>query len=195
MIKITVAVAAVALALTACGGPVQMGSAATLGDDRISDSTLNEAVSDWQDAYKANPLPAQDVHLADPASIRRSVLVGLVLFRVADQMADDNGITVTDAEIDQAIKANGGEAEVTRAALGQGVSPEHTRDFLKYVLVNQKIAAGSTSQEEADQKTAAARKKALGELDIKLNPRFGEMSDAGFGDVVTRLSRPETGTA
>src|SRR5262249_60324220 len=43
-----------ALALTACGGPVQMGSAAVVGNEGISASQLTNEGNNLQDAYQAN---------------------------------------------------------------------------------------------------------------------------------------------
>ena len=82
-------------ALTACG-PVQMGSAAIVGDQGISASTLTSQVSNLKDAYNAN---RGSIQLQYPLSqAPQQVLSWLVRFRIRDQMAARNGITVTRAE-------------------------------------------------------------------------------------------------
>ena len=52
---VTAAAIAATCALAACG-PVRMGSAAILGNERISATTLSNEVANLQQAYQANKI-------------------------------------------------------------------------------------------------------------------------------------------
>jgi hypothetical protein len=198
VIKLTITVAAAVLALTACGGPVKMGAAATLGDNRISDSTLNGAVSDWQDAYKANPLPSQQLQLADPDSTDRSVLTRLISFQVSDRAAVDQNITVTPAQLDDVVTqvTRGGGAKVfDMFAVSVGVPPQYSPELARLIVINNQLAGTATTQEEAQQKISSALSTAAKELGVKVNPRYGDFTDGQLTAPIAKLSRPETGTA
>lgn len=176
---------------------MKMGAAVTIGDGRISESQLNTAVTGWQDAYKAHPLPAQQLSLVDPESTQRSVLAQLVTMKVSEQAAADNGIAVTPAQIDSAINEisrGGGQKMFDLIALSFGVPPSHTREFARTIVINNKLAAGATSEQQAQEKATAALLTTAKAMGIKINPRFGEFADGQFAPPVTLLSRLETGT-
>jgi peptidyl-prolyl cis-trans isomerase SurA len=73
---------------------------AVVEDDVILQSELDEAVRSVQQQYASNPgqLPPLDV-------LRRQVLDRLVLMRLQVQRAADQGIRVSDADVDQAVAA------------------------------------------------------------------------------------------
>ena len=86
------------IALAACG-PVQLGSAAIVGGDRITSSTLATEVSNLNQGYHANK-----VRLAFPASqMPQVVLAWLLRFRIREELAKREGITVSDNDIQQAV--------------------------------------------------------------------------------------------
>ncbi|GAB3658145.1 SurA N-terminal domain-containing protein [Actinocorallia lasiicapitis] len=175
-----------------------MGAAATLSDGRISDATLNDAVAEWQAAYKETPLPAQQLQLAADDSIDRSVLSRLISIRIADRAAADNHLQITPAEIDSVIaqvSRGGGEKVFDTFALAYGVPPTYARDFARMITINDELAVGATTQEEAQQKVGPPLKKASDALGIVINPRYGEYKDGMLAPPVTKLSRPETGTS
>ena len=72
---------------------------AVVEDDVILQSELNNAVNAIQQQYASQPgqLPSPDV-------LRRQVLDRLVLMKLQLQRADDQGIRVSDAEVDQAVQ-------------------------------------------------------------------------------------------
>ena len=84
------------IALAACG-PVQLGSAAIVGGDRITSSTLATEVSNLNHGYHANK-----VRLAFPASqMPQVVLAWLLRFRIREELAKREGITVSQGDIQQ----------------------------------------------------------------------------------------------
>ena len=73
---------------------------AVVDEGVILQSELNEAVRSVQQQYASNPgqLPPQDV-------LQRQVLDRLILMKLQVQRADDQGIRVSDADVDQAVTA------------------------------------------------------------------------------------------
>src|SRR6266700_7935357 len=93
-----VAVAGACALLAACS-TVKMGAAAIVGDQRITTASLDTQVSNLQSAAKQYGSAVQL-----PAQVPQSVLTWMIRFAIRDQVARDAGITVTDAQIDSAIK-------------------------------------------------------------------------------------------
>ncbi|QNK00083.1 peptidylprolyl isomerase [Dyella telluris] len=89
---------------------------AVVDEGVILQSELNEAVRSVQQQYASNPgqLPPMDV-------LQRQVLDRLILMKLQVQRADDQGIRVSDADVDQAVNAvaqqNHMTAEQLRAAV------------------------------------------------------------------------------
>ena len=91
---------------------------AVVNDDVILQSDLSEAVQAIEQQYagKAGQLPPMDV-------LRRQVLSRLILMRLQIQKAQDQGITVSDADVDRAVQGvaqqNKLSPEQLRAAVEQ----------------------------------------------------------------------------
>ena len=112
---------------------------AVVEDDVILQSELNDAVAAIQQQYANQPgqLPPIDV-------LRRQVLDRLVLMKLQLQRADDQGIRVSDADVDQAVQAVATQNKMTpdqlRAAVEQsGMSYAAYRQQLHDQLVVQKL--------------------------------------------------------
>jgi peptidyl-prolyl cis-trans isomerase SurA len=112
---------------------------AVVEDDVILQSELNDAVAAIQQQYANQPgqLPPIDV-------LRRQVLDRLVLMKLQLQRADDQGIRVSDADVDQAVQAVASQNKMTsdqlRGAVEQsGMSYAAYRHQLHDQLVVQKL--------------------------------------------------------
>lgn len=112
---------------------------AVVDEGVILQSELNEAVRSVQQQYASNPgqLPPIDV-------LRRQVLDRLILMKLQLQRADDQGIRVSDADVDQAVNAvaqqNHMTADQLRAAVEQdGSSFAAFRHQLSDQLVAQRL--------------------------------------------------------
>jgi len=90
---------------------------AVVEDGVILQSELNEAVRSVQQQYASNPgqLPPMDV-------LRRQVLDRLVLMKLQVQRANDQGIRVSDADVDQAVNS---------VAQQNKISPEQLRGAIE----------------------------------------------------------------
>jgi peptidyl-prolyl cis-trans isomerase SurA len=112
---------------------------AVVEDDVILQSELNDAVAAIQQQYASQPgqLPPIDV-------LRRQVLDRLILMKLQLQRADDQGIRVSDGEVDQAVQNVAAQNKMTqdqlRAAVEQsGLSYNAFREQLHDQLVVQKL--------------------------------------------------------
>jgi peptidyl-prolyl cis-trans isomerase SurA len=112
---------------------------AVVEDEVILQSELNDAVAAIQQQYANQPgqLPPIDV-------LRRQVLDRLILMKLQLQRADDQGIRVSDSDVDQAVQAVAAQNKMTpdqlRAAVEQsGMSYAAYRQQLHDQLVVQKL--------------------------------------------------------
>jgi len=123
--------------LTACG-PVRMGQAATTSDQGISTSTLTNEVSNLKAAYNASH---GSIQLQFPLSqAPQQVLSWLVRFRIREQMAIRNGITVTPAETQRASAAIAAQARQSNVTLSQlavanGLPPDLLPELGRYQAI------------------------------------------------------------
>ncbi|HET7331647.1 peptidylprolyl isomerase [Dyella sp.] len=112
---------------------------AVVEDEVILQSELNDAVAAIQQQYANQPgqLPPIDV-------LRRQVLDRLILMKLQLQRADEQGIRVSDADVDQAVQAVAAQNKMSpdqlRAAVEQsGMSYAAYRQQLHDQLVVQKL--------------------------------------------------------
>jgi peptidyl-prolyl cis-trans isomerase SurA len=105
---------------------------AAVDDGVILQSELNEAVRSVQQQYASNPgqLPPMDV-------LQRQVLDRLILMKLQVQRADDQGIRVSDADVDQAVNAVAQQNKMTPEQLRAAV--EAFRHQLSDQLVVQRL--------------------------------------------------------
>jgi peptidyl-prolyl cis-trans isomerase SurA len=115
---------------------------AVVEDDVILQSELNDAVTAIQQQYASQPgqLPPIDV-------LRRQVLDRLILMKLQLQRADDQGIRIADADVDQAVQNVAAQNKMSpdqlRAAVEQsGLSFDAFRQQLHDQLVVQKLHQG-----------------------------------------------------
>jgi len=185
-ITASAAILAALTALTACG-TVQMGSAAIVGDQGISASTLTNQVSNLKDAYNASK---GSIQLQYPMSqAPQQVLSWLVRFRIRERMAARNGITVTPAEAEQASRAIAAQAaqnhvKLADLAVANGLPPDLLPELGRYQAIQtalvRKLDGGTlpTSQSRLSalsQKFGALQCHAAKSLAIRVNPQFGRL--------------------
>jgi len=209
-IKLAVAVLGVGIAVTvvaACGS-VRLGAAAIAGNQRISSSTLSSEVNNLDSAYKADK---KHIQLQFPASqMPQQVLSWLVRFRVRDQLAQREGITVTPANIQQAlnqitasIKQSGESATLTQVAVANGLPPDQINALGRYQAIEAKaldrldggkLPTGTSAQQTLENKFDTSQCLAAKSLNIQINPQFGTLNYSDFSVVLapTTLSNPQS---
>lgn len=200
-------------ALTACQ-PVRVGSAATIGDQRITTAQLDSIVADWREEFAGNPdagqlqqqLQQQRQIPFDPDSPARSALYQLIGIHLWDEVARQNGITITRGQIDQDL-ARGGDRLVNAQLLAMDLPTRFKRDVARSGLIAAAIAqregAGADLQNLTPQQQQALSDRfstlsgnAARSLNIKVNPRYGSF-DPARGTLLPvrfRLSTPGSGT-
>jgi len=205
-IAVTAGALAALTALTACGTP-RMGSAAIVGNQGISTSQLTSEVSNLENAYQASH---GRIQLQFPQSeAPQQVLAWLVRFRIREQMAVRNGITVTPADAQRARAAIATQAEQSNVSLSDlavanGLPPDLLPELGRYQAIQsalvRKLDGGTlpTSQSglsALSQKFAAVQCRAAKSLAIQVNPQFGRM-DYGQLSIIPaelKLSAPQGG--
>ncbi len=141
-----------ALALTGCGNGVgERGAAATIGDQRITTSTLNDLVT----RSLADPEAKQTVG-ADPVAFERAALRRIISHAIITEAARREGVTADgasiDATFDKFAQQTGGLAGLEAAATKQGIAKADLREALTDVtlrdLIADKLTAGVTVPQE-----------------------------------------------
>src|SRR5580692_13021093 len=196
-----------ACTLIAACSPVQVGSAAIVGSQRITSSSLDQQVSNLQVAAK--PLGSQITLTA--AEQPRAVLTWLIRFSIMDQLAADNGISVTSAQSQTGLSeiqseaassaSQEGYSSATALFLGNGISPQMLPALGTWVAQETafeiKANGGTqpTSTAEGNAVTAKYNKAectAAKSLNIQVSPQFGRLDYSTYTVVPAKntLSQP-----
>ncbi len=186
---------------------MQAGSAAIVGSQRITSSSLDQQVSNLQAAAK--PFGSQ-ITLTS-AQQPRAVLTWLIRFSIMDQLAADNGISVTSAQSQTGLAEIQSEAassasqegfsSATALFLGNGISPQMLPDLGTWVAqetayqIKANGGKQATSQAESNAVTAKYNKaecQAAKSLNIQVSPQFGRLDYSTYTVVPAKntLSQP-----
>ncbi|MEV6613650.1 SurA N-terminal domain-containing protein [Streptomyces sp. NPDC051051] len=166
--------------LTACGNEAHPGAAAVVGGQRITVSQLESRVSEVREAQRA-AVPDETQYaqaIARTGTLTRDTLHGMVLDRVLHRAAEDAGVTVSRKEV-QAMRAGleqqaGGAKGLETTWLQQyGIPPQRLDENLRLQLEAQKLAT-ELGTDTSRPEFWNALSKASKELDVDLNPRYGD---------------------
>lgn len=188
---VAAAAATAVLALSACSDQTA-GSAATIGDTRISDRTLTSEVEAVLVA-KGQPVTSPDQNLV------QQTLGRLITLELVDRLAVDQGIEVTQGQIDEqlanyAAQVGGVEAVEERFAQ-ENVAPSQLEGILRLQIQAQELGIAlnpSGSAEEQGTAVFDAASLLSEELGTEVSPRYGSWDPAtlSVGAVPTDLSTP-----
>jgi hypothetical protein len=89
---------AVALATSACGGPMQAGAAAVVQGQRTTDATVQDQVASIVSLVEKNGLTQGDITDAQRSALAKAQINLLVQQAVWQKVADDQGVSVTAAD-------------------------------------------------------------------------------------------------
>lgn len=204
--KVVCGVLAAGMVLGACG-PVRMGAAAIVGNQRISSATLTAQAANLSAAYQADK--KKKIQISYPAAqIPQQALSWLLRFRVRDALAQREGISVTRGQQQQAISAltaqvkQSGFASLAEAGVSSGLPPDLIGDLARYQAIGNllvtrldggKAPTSTSGQNALNARLDKAQCLASKSLNIKVNPQFG-VFDYGQVAVVpaqTTLSAPQ----
>ncbi|MFE3448406.1 SurA N-terminal domain-containing protein [Nonomuraea sp. NPDC059194] len=180
-IRVAVAAAALAVAVSACSSPVEAGAAAIVGNERIAASDLNTHVKQLEEALAKAKIPQSQLQLP----VTQYALLQMVNVEQFRQLADKAGAKVTDGEIDQFIAAQGGLAALEQKTLAQGVPPGYTRQWLGTSIAISKLMQqyGGGTDQAAQQRGQERLVKEAADIKITYSPRYGTFDPSkGFVD-------------
>ena len=177
---------ATTLLLTGCS---QVGSAATIGNTKISQATVQSSI----DAILAARQGADtsQMQLETGEVLNRGQLRFHLLTALLREVGKEIKLSVSKAEIDtrrqSIIDQVGGVEALPNALIGAGIAPNDFDQYIEAILISDKItqtltAAGVTEADMGAQisKLVVAKAKELG---VTVNPRYGKW-DATVADVV-----------
>ncbi|GGO08460.1 hypothetical protein GCM10010116_17130 [Microbispora rosea subsp. aerata] len=191
-VRVAVALAATGIALTACGGPMQAGSAAIVGKERITSSELNDKIRELRADLAANEMPEEQLQL--PASLPQMVLLNMTFSKQYLEFGRRKGVVATDRDIDNVALAQGGWEQFNKVLLANGIPLDQGRDFLRAYVVRVKLMQqAGAGQDQASQQAAAQKvvQEADSAVPVKYSPRYGKydpqqavfVADDRFGPV------------
>ena len=177
------------LVLTACG-PVKLGSAAIVGNERITIATLDNEVTKLSQTVKLYPGTVQ----LSQAQQTQQTLTWLIRFEINDELARQAGITVSTAQAEKALdeiysaaKASAQAQGISNITLGlilaaNGIPPNLANEVGRYQAIDDKFAeqvnggqepTSTAAQSATTAKLNMARCRAAKVLSVQVNPQFG----------------------
>jgi len=178
--------AATLLLLSGCS---QVGAAATVGDIKITQATVQNSIESIL-AERAK-VDTTQMQLETGELLNRSQLRFHLLGTLLREIGAELKITVSKAEIDTRragiIEQVGGETALPAALVGAGIAPGNLDLYIEAISFSDKIsqdltAAGVTEDQIGDeiQKLVVAKSKEVG---VTINPRYGTW-DAKVADII-----------
>lgn len=170
------------LVLTGCSS--QSGNAAVVGDRAISEREFADVV--------AESVATVESVGGNTEATTAGAITWLVRALLMEAIAADNGITVTDAEVDRILDeavAQFGAEELSASLAEQGIPPSRQEQYARSFLLQNKIAAILQDDSSAFTEAVVAYSEQLG---VEVSPRFGTW-DVAAASVVggpDDLSRP-----
>jgi SurA N-terminal domain len=206
--QLAVAVLAGGLAVAGCGNSLQLGAAATTSQGRITSAELTNQVANLTTAYAADKhkgvTPQRGV-----TEVPQQVLTWLLTFRIVDRLAQQHGISVTEADVQTQLKALAATAAQnkidtdTYVSAAGGVPPDLLPQTGRYFAILQKfenrLDGGKAPTAQAGQtalqtRVGHAQCLAAKDLGIRVNPQYGVFNYANFSVVVTPSQLSGVGT-
>ena len=180
-----VAVAAT-FVLTGCS---QVGAAATVGDTKITQATVQGSIDSIL-AERAK-VDTTQMQLETGESLNRGQLRFHLLSTLLREVGAELKLTVSKAEIDtrraSILDQVGGAASLPTALVNAGIAPADLDIYIEAISysdkIGQKLVAAGVTQDQVGtelQKLVVAKAKELG---VTVNPRYGKW-DATVADVV-----------
>ncbi len=160
-----------AIATSACDSE-QIGAAAVVDGDRFTVSELHDEVEQVQD------LEGFDVQAAGGTDgFQRELLTRHIQHEIFLHLAEQEGIEVSEADVDNAIEefeSQSPEGDLAPAMAQNG----YTEESFRAGLTDQLIAQSLMQNMGGDQAALTERVTSVGEeLDIEVNPRYGSWGD------------------
>jgi hypothetical protein len=209
LIKVSVAVIGLGLAVSACGR-VEMGAAAIVGNQRITIASLDTEVTNLSQSVKQYP----GVINLSATQETQEALTWLIRFQINEKLAQQAGITISAAQgqaglnlLYSAAKAEAESSGVSNVTLNlimaaNGIPPNTYAELGRYQAIETQfienanggtIPTSSSAQAATTKQFQRAQCLAAKALNILINPQFGRMNYAQYLVVSApaSVSRPE----
>jgi hypothetical protein len=178
-------VAAVFL-LTGCS---QVGAAATVGDTKITQATVQGSIDSIL-AERAK-VDVTQMQLETGETLNRSQIRFHLFSAILRALGEELKIKVTKAEIDtrraSILEQVGGVASLPTALVNAGIAPQDLDAYIEAISlsdkISQKLVASGVTEDQVGteiQKLIVAKSKEIG---VTVNPRYGKW-DADTADIV-----------
>jgi len=168
---------AAALLLSGCS---QVGSAATIGDTKITQEVVQTSIDSIL-AERAK-IDISQMELQTGADLNLSQLRFQVLTVLIREVGKDFKIEASKAEIDTRragiLEQVGGEAGLPKALVGAGIAPANLDLYLEAVIISGKISdaivATGVAQEALGAEISRIVAAKAAQLKVEVNPRYGK---------------------
>jgi len=183
----------VCIGLSGCSTPTA-GAAAVVGDQRISESTLNTEV---QTVLTLQGLPSTDSSTELIANTLNQLITGILV----NELASREKIDVTQGEIDdlrlQYVAQAGGQDAFESQIGQQGIAIAAVDTIIRVNIQVSKLGDALSPDAAPDAKSAAvflAISELSTEIGTEVSPRFGtwDPESLSVGPVANSLSEPQT---
>ena len=174
------------LLLTGCS---QVGAAATLGDTKITQATVQGSI----DAILAEraKVDTSQMQLETGESLNRGQVRFHLLSALLRAVGEELKITVTKAEIDtrraSIVTQVGGADSLPTALVNAGIAPNDLDAYIEAISFSDKIGQALVASGLAEDQVGTEMQKLIvakaKQLKVTVNPRYGKW-DAENGDVV-----------
>jgi hypothetical protein len=194
LVKASAIVIGVGLLATGCAvTPVKLGSAAIVGNERISIATLDNEVTNLSQAVKKYP----GVVTLTATEQTQATLSWLIRYQVFEELARQQGITISPAQAQTALNTAVANAKSSFEEQGlskpsttlvlaySGVPPDTSAELGRYEAIAVQYqknvnggtipATGSAAATTVGNKLNQAQCQAAKALNIEVNPQFGQL--------------------
>lgn len=177
-------------ALAGCGQNLA-GSAAVVGEQRLTDSQLADAATTL----------TQRLGIPGSPQVSQALISRWVVAELVDELAARRGVDVTKGEVDAAIAEEeeraGGPEALEQGALQSGVLPEQIPDVVRTSLLVEAISKTTiTGEDPSGQSGLLVQVQQLSdEVQPQVSPRFGtwDAQQLSVGSLPDDLSTPVVG--
>ena len=191
LIKASAIVIGAGLVVTGCS-TAKIGAAAVTTSERITIATLNNQVTNLNETAKRYP----GIVTLSAMQATQQTLTWLIRYQINDELARQNGITITTAQAEAALAEIYASAKASAEAQGltnvsldlilaaNGIPPDTSAELGRYQAIQTQyvknvsggmIPTSTAGQAAASAKLGQAQCQAAKALDILVNPQFGRM--------------------
>jgi len=184
--KILAMIAAAALLLTGCS---QVGAAATLGDTKITQATVQGSIESI--LAERTKVDITQMQLETGEVLNRGQLRFHLFSEILRAVGKDLKLEVTKAEIDtrraSILDQIGGVASLPTALVNAGIAPEDLDKYIEALSFSDKITQTLVAKGVTDDQLGTEIQKLIvakaNELGVTVNPRYGKW-DPAVADIV-----------